>query len=607
MSKRTPLRGRAPLFGLLIVAPLVVAKVIPTGPFDRLATLMRLPGQIPTILTIGTPEPGTVSAQAFTLDRPQELRVEATGADMESARRIAKGRNILGRLVMSFVKSEDRFEDENWPANAWILDAATREVVWELRRNGADRDRDQLVHFEGTVRLPAGSYETYYAFFPLDWHMGKDGWAWLTRSDEDAYKELGIRVRGEGRSTGEVRPPVEADPSTVVAFTRIGDDAHERVGFSLERPTLLDIRAIGEASGGTTYDYGWIINADTRDRVWELTYENSQPAGGAEKNRVSRSRITLPAGRYAAFFVTDDSHSSAGWNATPPLDPFRYGLTIRVTDPSVRASVKTFEYEPVPRAQAIAALTGVRDNEYRSRGFTLKRPLGVRIFALGEGDDETMYDWAWITNAKTGQMVWDMAKVGTEHAGGASKNRLFDGTIRLESGSYVVHYASDGSHSADSWNDTPPADRDFWGVTILPAAGTLDRSIIAEYDPDNDPAIFARMVGVRDGQVSRRRFTMDRDGAVRVYALGEGVGDEMVDYAWIIDTESGRRVWEMKYADTEHAGGAEKNRVFDGTIRLVRGDYELVYRSDDSHSFGEWNSPPPRDFTNWGVTLYRVR
>jgi hypothetical protein len=100
---------------------------------------------------------------------------------------------------------------------------------------------------------------------------------------------------------------------------------------------------------------------------------------------------------------------------------------------------------------------------------------------------------------------------------------------------------------------------------------------------------------------------MDRDGAVRIYALGEGSGDEMFDYAWIADSESGRRVWEMKFEDTEHAGGAEKNRVFDGTIRLARGDYELVYRSDDSHSFGEWNAPAPRDFTNWGVTLYRVR
>ena len=64
----------------------------------------------------------------------------------------------------------------------------------------------------------------------------------------------------------------------------------------------------------------------------------------------------------------------------------------------------------------------------------------------------------------------------------------------------------------------------------------------------------------------------------------------MVDYGWIEDAKSGRRVWEMTYRMTEHAGGAKKNRRFDGVIRLPAGEYVLRYETDGSHSFGDWNA-----------------
>jgi hypothetical protein len=565
--------------------------------------------QQPTLAEIRAVPAGAVRAKAFSLPEERELRIEATGADNETIRRLTGGRNFIARLVMSLMRRDEHFEDEVWPGNAWILDADTREIVWELRGSEADRDRHGLLRYEAEIELPRGNYEAYYAFFPVEWNFGDDGWkSWLTGEGdgERSFRQLGLEIRGNGRSLGDVSRAALNDPTTVVSFNRVGDDAHERIGFVLERPAEIEIRALGEASGSTTYDYGWVIDANTRERIWQFTYEDSDPAGGAEKNRVSRTRVTLPAGRYAAFFVTDDSHSPASWNSAPPYDPFRYGLTIRVTDPASRGAIRTFEYEPAPRDQAIAALTGVRDSEYRSQGFTLKKAMGVRVFALGEGMGDEMYDRAWITSGPAGRTVWEMTMDATEHAGGAEKNRLFDGVIRLEPGSYVVHYATDDSHATDAWNDAPPADRNYWGVTLLPSSGALDRDAVVPYDPADDPAIIARLTGIRDNQVSRRRFTMPADGAVRVYALGEGMGDEMYDFAWIEDTRTGDRMWEMRYADTEHAGGADKNRLFDGAIRLARGEYELVYRTDDSHAFGAWNSEPPRDVASWGVTLFRM-
>jgi hypothetical protein len=81
----------------------------------------------------------------------------------------------------------------------------------------------------------------------------------------------------------------------------------------------------------------------------------------------------------------------------------------------------------------------------------------------------------------------------------------------------------------------------------------------------------------------------------------------MNDYAWITDAETRRVVWEMKYEHTDHAGGAEKNRMVNGTLELPRGDYILHYETDDSHSFNDWNAAPPTDPFSYGVTVYRQR
>jgi hypothetical protein len=63
----------------------------------------------------------------------------------------------------------------------------------------------------------------------------------------------------------------------------------------------------------------------------------------------------------------------------------------------------------------------------------------------------------------------------------------------------------------------------------------------------------------------------------------------------------------MTYRTSEPAGGAAKNRRFDGTITLPAGEYTLRYESDGSHSFGSWNANPPDEPEMYGITLYRVR
>jgi hypothetical protein len=158
----------------------------------------------------------------------------------------------------------------------------------------------------------------------------------------------------------------------------------------------------------------------------------------------------------------------------------------------------------VPVRESIVSLVRLGDNETVSEGFTLDEPMDVRIFAVGEGRQDAMFDRGWILDATTRQPVWTMEFEETQHAGGSSKNRLFDGVVRLDAGSYIVNFRTDGSHAYDDWNGSPPMEAEFWGITVLPAAGPLDRTAVRPYDEANDPSVIARIVQVRDGQQVRR-------------------------------------------------------------------------------------------------------
>ena len=577
-------------------------------------------------------EPQTLHVEGFTLDAPQDVRVEATGAVYRDDRRDNWGE--------TWDDGQRDRRDYYWPGNAWILNATTRELVWELREARTERGDDDTRTFDGTVRLPAGTYEVYYASYPAQWtsetnadgtiaglgsglvNMVRGGYSTEFERDgremrrtyggplieSGAFRRFGIQVRGQGTRASAAdlaRARADVDERAFVTLrpAMTGDDTYAMAGFSLDRPTEIEVHAIGEAYRDDNFDYGWIVNADTRERVWTMDYRASEYAGGDDKNRIVRRRLTLPAGRYAAFFAADDSHHPGDWNAAPPFDPSGWGLALRTAD---RAQVRLYDYTLVPDADAFVSMTRVGSSDARSQGFTLRQPMDVRVFALGEGGEDSMYDFGWIVDARTHRRVWEMTYDNTEPAGGDEKNRLFDGVVRLPAGDYVAYYVTDDSHAYDDWNSSKPIGASYWGLTLVPAQGRLDRSAVAAYDEADDPALIVKVTRVRDGERERRPFTLDRETEVRIYALGEGDGDEMYDYGWIEDARTGDVVWEMDYRDSEHAGGASKNRLVDTKLRLPAGNYVLHYRTDGSHAFGDWNDAPPSDPINWGITLSRA-
>ena len=169
----------------------------------------------------------------------------------------------------------------------------------------------------------------------------------------------------------------------------------------------------------------------------------------------------------------------------------------------------------------------------------------------------------------------------------------------------MVYYMTDDSHSYRSWNTTQPYDPEGWGITIYPADAKYSEKHIRRFtEIQKAPNIIVQAVRVRNNEDIRKRFHLNGETELRIYAIGEGEWEEMYDYGWIENVDEDEIVWEMTYEKTRWAGGAKKNRKVDTFITLKAGNYELHYVSDGSHSFNDWNDNPPEDPINWGITIY---
>ena len=540
----------------------------------------------------------------FVLNNDREIHIRAIGAGSDRA--------------MPRIRSYQD-DPENMFAYAWIINTATRKMVWRMTIDNTKKYKRSAWNriFDEMVSLKAGEYEVYFAavepsFFSLNGGFislgkliekiftGKDKW-------DEAADDWQVRVEDvdEVRSERGIREALKRlKEKAIIQITNLHDNDRARRGFTLIKPAKVEIYAIGEGYRGEMYDYGWIINADTREKVWVMREEDSEDAGGAVKNRLFRERLTLQPGNYLVYYRLDDSHSPDEWNANPPYDPYFWGISIFPAEKDFNYGIVKKYRETIKKP--IVSITRVGDYAYREAFFEVKENAKIRVHALGEGRDGEMFDYGWITNAENGETVWKMRYEDTEHAGGASKNRLFDGVIELPPGDYVVHYQTDDSHSYEEWNSAPPDDPEEWGIALYPVAADENKVTAVAKRKVKHGNIIAKLVRVGDDEHLKKQFTLTETTKIRIYALGEGDSGEMYDYGWIESVKPHRIVWRMRYRNTEHAGGARKNRMVDTVITLEPGTYRVHYQSDDSHSFRHWNEKPPYDAVNWGITLYKI-
>lgn len=434
-----------------------------------LAAALPAAGKEPVIASLQDLVSAEVRSQGFHLARPTQVHVYARGGGLE-------------------------YKGDPGPLYAfgWILDATTRQVVWQMQPGTVQKAGRYRVA-DAYVDLPAGSYEVYFAnhayaqrTFFARWERNID-----RRGREDERPEfwqsfLGIsptRHRDawarEARNFGLELYDASPDPQPIATFTAplawrgeavsllaTGDDQQLTQGFRCTRPVTLHVYAQGEgdAEERRFHDQGWIVDARTRKRVWSLAQATCGWGGGARKNLRAMDRITLPAGDYLATYVTDGSHSPADWNAAPPWDPTKYGLVLAATEPGDAKAITLLEASDL-EGKIVAELVGLKTSERASRAFTLSAPGAIRIFAMGEWTEGDWHDWGWLEDAK-GKVLWTMEGRDGEPAGGARKNRQVEDFLQLPKGTYTLHYRMDSSHGPGNWNSTPPRNKNRYGITV---------------------------------------------------------------------------------------------------------------------------------------------
>ncbi|MEM7049576.1 MAG: hypothetical protein AAF604_07955 [Acidobacteriota bacterium] len=345
---------------------------------------------------------------------------------------------------------------------AWIADAESGEVLWQLDRDtsepagGAEKNRTTLRRLE----LPAGRYVAGVAT------DGSHSWQEWNAAPPHDPTHWGLTVRTlTAVDATSFDAPAFFDQQVLAAAIEVGDGEQRELAFQLSSETALRIYALGEGARREMYDYGWIVDQGSGEKVWEMTYEGSRDGGGARKNRLADEVVTLPAGTYTAYYVSDGSHSYPDWNAAPPADQERWGLTLMAPTADFDRQLFGRLTEAVGLVP-LARVERVRDGVHSSQDFELVRETEVTVSALGEGTRSGMADYGWIEDRDSGARVWEMAYEDTVDAGGATKNRRVQRRLRLPAGNYAVHFRTDNSHAYGEWNADPPAQPDAWGIRV---------------------------------------------------------------------------------------------------------------------------------------------
>lgn len=379
--------------------------------------------------------------QAFKLSRPVAMRIYAIGEIPEGGEAADYG---------------------------WIIDTKTRKRIWEMKPSNVQSagGGEKNVKYDDVIEFPAGEYLLYY--ITDDSHSFVD-WNAAPPDDPFNYGVTLLATKEEDHDAFALSETPE-DRNVIVQLTRLGNNENRSSSFSLKTDERVRIYALGERGSMRRQmaDYGYIINAKTREKVWTMDVDQTEPAGGAEKNRLTDEVITLPKGTYTVFFQTDDSHAYNEWNAAPPFDPDHWGIT--VSGEGEKFSMSDVERNVTPKESGvIAQIVRVGDHAAKTLSFSLDRPTRVRVYAIGEGQNHEMFDYGWVEDAANGTVVWEMTYSMTFHAGGARKNRMVNTEILLDKGRYTLHYVSDDSHSFGDWNADPPDDATMWGITLYKA------------------------------------------------------------------------------------------------------------------------------------------
>ena len=507
---------------------------------------------------------------AFRLDAPAVLAVDAAG---------------------SFEEVGTPASDTTLAALAWVVRRADGAVVWRMRppRPG----RGTFASVQETVRLPAGTYDAYFASLGdplarapapgggslaerLRTALNRSGRAW--RGDAGRWRLVVRALEGGAAERVSSDPGDGADrpDSSVVWHARSVRSRDRREGlFEVAEPSRVRVSALVEVADGVLADSAYVVRLGTRDTVWAARPGRTAWAGGSLKNRLAQDEVALAPGLYHAVYVTDRDHAYGSWTANPPWAPWQWGMEVRGG-----AAVRPLD----PGALRLPEVEAVRcpgPDEEVERVFTLDDPSDVLVVAVGEVVDGTRYDWGGLDRQRGDRWdeVWEMERRGLDPAGGSRKNRRAAAPLTLEPGTYRLRYETDGSHDCQSgYNDGGGPDGGLWGIVVYALDPGFDSASVGRPAPPVDDVV-AEVVAGEGGADQARPFTLDAE--TRVEVVGEDVslrGDPVVA-PWITDGR-GARVWELDPATVEPVDGVPFALRYRDVVRLPAGSYVLHYDGD---------------------------
>src|SRR5437016_14591288 len=215
-----------------------------------LLALTQVPPAPPILADIHDLTPREHQVSVFVLTAAQDLQIAAVGAEPWPDR--------------PRQRDHEHWQDDEqttWPAAAWILDARTRAVVWDLRSADTRRESNGLRRFSGTVHLPAGTYEAHYASYPASsssWNgdinislkeiirLGRRAKYGGPYVESELYKQFALSIEGAGRaaSQDDISAAHAAFTASAIATVVPERNSSTRKGFEITRPTSVEIYAI---------------------------------------------------------------------------------------------------------------------------------------------------------------------------------------------------------------------------------------------------------------------------------------------------------------------------------------------------------------------------
>jgi ligand-binding sensor domain-containing protein/signal transduction histidine kinase len=119
-----------------------------------------------------------------------------------------------------------------------------------------------------------------------------------------------------------------------------------------------------------------------------------------------------------------------------------------------------------------------------------------------------------------------------------------------------------------------------------------------------EKSVVAEISEVKDSSNFSLNYNVEQKSHFLVISCGEAFEYGNFDYGYITNGKS--VVWDFDQRKSLHAGGANKNRIIIDVVELDKGEYQLQYISDNSHSYNRWNETPPEREELWGIKIVEL-